>query len=257
VLSLRELQGAFWDAVARAPGEFDGGACDPRLLDLIAPSVSLAPAERLRVYAEMYFWRLVDALREDYPRVSALLGEHAWRALVRDYLVRHPSADPSLRHAGGALAEFIAATSGPAAPPWLAALARLEWARVEAFDAPDARPLRLADLRAVPPEDWPRLRFALAPACAVLVEDWPVDRLWKDDAETAGAAPERVALRIWRDDFRVYHARMDATEERLFSQLAAGATFATLCEELDDPEDAGARLLAWLDAGILADATVV
>jgi hypothetical protein len=257
MLSLRELQGAFWDAIARAPGEFDGDACDPRLLGLIAPGAALAPADRLRVYADMYFWRILDALREDYPRVAALLGEHAWQALGRDYLIRHPSTNPSLRHAGRALAAFIAATAEPGAPPWLAALARLEWARVEVFDAPDARPLRLADLRTIPPEDWPRLRFTLVPAYAVLVSDWPVDRLWKEDAETAGVRPERVALRIWRDAFRVYHARMDATEERLLARVAAGDTFAALCEELDDPEDAGARLLGWLDAGLLASATVV
>jgi hypothetical protein len=253
VLSLRELQGAFWDALGRAPGAFDPAACDPRLLALVAPSPTLDPADRLHVYADMYFWRILDALREDYPRVAALLGEDAWPALVREYLARHPSTHPSLRHAGRALADFVAATTGPGAPPWLADLARLEWARVEAFDAPDATPLGLVDLQRLPADDWPRLAFTPVPSLAVVVSDWPVDRVWKDEPADA---PERTALRVWRREWRVWHARMTPAEERALAGLCAGDTFAALCEAFERPEDAGVQLLRWLEDGLLAGAAV-
>jgi len=52
------------------------------------------------------------------------------------------------------------------APPWIAELARFEWARLDLFDAPDAAPVALDALRAVAPEDWARLRFTPVPALA-------------------------------------------------------------------------------------------
>src|SRR5207302_663705 len=149
--------------------------------------------------------------------------------VVRAYLARHPSTEPSVRHLGRALSGFLAGVE----PAWLADLARLEWARLEVFDAPDASPLTLDDLRAVPPEEWPDLRFAPLPALARVVADWPVHELWSDPSRPV--APVRTALRVWRDGFLVYQAPMDAVEEAGFGHLLAGAPFAALCETVGDP----------------------
>ena len=35
----------------------------------------LGAAERVRIYSDMFVWRQVDALREDFPEVAARLGE--------------------------------------------------------------------------------------------------------------------------------------------------------------------------------------
>jgi hypothetical protein len=101
----------------------------------------------------MYRTRLVDGLREDFPRVAALLGDAEFRALAYRYLARHRSTHPSVRDVGCRFTDFIA--SDAALPPFLSDLARLEWARVEVFDASDAEPLRLSDLEALPAPDWP------------------------------------------------------------------------------------------------------
>ena len=99
-------------------------------------------------------------------------------------------------------------------------------------------------------EEWPALRFALVPACARLELAWPVHRLWAD----AGAPmdPARTALRVWREGFAVYHTAMDAMEEAALTRLATGEPFAAVCEPFDDPGDAGAMLLRWVEDGIIA-----
>jgi hypothetical protein len=36
---------------------------------LLHRNAELPAVERVEIYADMYLWRLVDALREDYPKV--------------------------------------------------------------------------------------------------------------------------------------------------------------------------------------------
>jgi len=245
-LSLRELQGAFWRSIAREPG--DAPPPEPVLLEIVPPTPTLTAPERIQVYAGMYFWRLVEALREDFGKVAAVLGDDGFATLVRDYLARHPSTEPSVRHLGRALPDFLEGRE----PIYLADLARLEWTRLEVFDAPDATPLGAVELRRVAAEDWPRLRFTLVPACARLVTGWPVHRLWAGETMTA---PGRTALRVWREGFRVYQTALVPVEEAALDRLLAGEPFAVICEVFDDPAEAGALLLRWVEDGIIADAS--
>src|SRR5207244_2774521 len=98
---------------------------DPLVLETVPPTPTLAPAERVHVYAGMYFWRLVDALREDFPKLATVLGDGGFADLVRGYIRAHPSTAPSIRHLGRALPDFLAGYP----PASLAALARLAWTR--------------------------------------------------------------------------------------------------------------------------------
>src|SRR5439155_10257710 len=137
-------------------------------------------------------------------------------------------------------------------------LARLEWARIEVFDAPDARPLGAAALRDVAADDWPALRFITIPALAVVQARWPVHELWAG-ADPAALAPAPTALRVWRAaDFVVFHAPMDARAAEALGRLMSGQPFAAACEAFADlpPADAAneatAWLLRWVEDGILA-----
>jgi len=243
--SLRELQGAFWRSIAREPGA--APVPDPLLLETVPPTPTLAPAERVHVYAGMYLWRLVDALREDFPKLATVLGDDGFADLARGYIRAHPSTEPSIRHLGRALPDFLAGYQ----PAYLADLARLEWTRLQIFDAPDATPLTAAELRRVAAAEWPDLRFTLVPACARLVTAWPVHRLW---ADAAALAPARTALRIWREGFFVYQTAMDPAEEAALDRLVAREPFAAVCEGFDAPAEAAALLLRWIEDEIIAAA---
>jgi hypothetical protein len=253
MLSLRELQLRFSRAIAPA------GAGDPSLLGLVESRGGLGSAERLAIYADMYQARLVDVLREDYPRVLAIVGDDEFRAVACRYLAAHPSTHPSVRHVGHRVPEFLAGE--PSAPRFLADLARLEWARVEVFDAPDAEPLRPADLAAVPAQEWPDLRFRRVPASLIVESAWPVHRIW-DAAGAPGdepiaVEPEASTLRVWREGFDVSHAAMGALEVRALRALDRGESFAGICAALEDALDAGAAqavgglLMRWLEDELL------
>src|SRR5207244_12026271 len=149
--SLRELQRLFWRSLADEPG---GGAPAPALVELVAPSATLDAGARIGVYADAYFGRLRDVLREDFPHVAALLAAR-FDETARGYLRAHPSEDPSVRHLGRLFADFL--EQRPDLPPYLSALARLGCARIVGFVAPGARPLNVAALCVAALDVWPGL----------------------------------------------------------------------------------------------------
>jgi hypothetical protein len=248
-LALRDVQAGFWRSL-------HGGEPASELTAVVLPSRTLAPAERVAIYQGMYFWRLHEVLREDYPKTREALGEE-FEALVRRYLTAHPSEHPSVRHLGRHLPAFLDADPAASDRRWLPDLAQLELARVDAFDAPDDTPIRPADLCAVSPEAWGDLTFAVARSVQVLRAGHPVHDVWA--CPTLTDVPARPSeLRIWRHDFAVFHAPMDATEASAFSTLIAGERFAAMCETVAEhvsvdaaAGEAGALLARWVEDGLI------
>jgi hypothetical protein len=268
VLALRDLQASFFDSIAVSPGPAASQRFDPALLEIVEVAQvvggrgRLGPTSRLDIYAQMYWARLYDVLREDFPRVAAILGAERFRAIACAYLAQNPSAHPSVRHVGDRFAEFLARPPESVEVPFLADLARLEWARLAVFDAPDAPPLHADALRRIAPGDWPSLTFRLVPAVECLQSAWPVHELW---AAAEGGLPEGVqraetAVRVWRDGFMVYQSSMDAREQRALACVVGGEPFAAVCSALEAvtsrPEEAAREaaelVLRWVEDGILA-----
>jgi hypothetical protein len=249
---LRELQNLFWRSISAGA---DGVAPAAALLEVSEPSPTLGAAERLRVYADAYFWRLHGVLAESFPRVAAILGAERFENVVRDYLESHPSTHPSVHYLGCDLAAAVAQRAD--LPGYLADLARLEWARREVFDAPDCEPLLADALRAVASAQWPHLRFTPIPALAILRTDWPVHAVW-GGTDTV-SVPTATCIRVWRSqDYRVYHAAMDARDAGAIDRLIAGEPFGVICTTFDDlaplegAQRATALLARWLEDGIIA-----
>ncbi|HEY2105122.1 MAG TPA: DNA-binding domain-containing protein [Candidatus Binataceae bacterium] len=252
---LRQIESWFWRSIAGEPGEYE---FEPELAATIEPSRTLEPAGRLEIYAGAYFLRLRDVLAEDFPRVAKLTGEENFDRLVRQYLKAHPSTEPSVRHLGCRLADFV--RDRGEVPAWLGDLAALEWARVNAFDAPDDEPLTMRQLAEIDPETWPQVRMAAVRSLAVVNAAWPVHRLWAED-DPEGLEPGPISIRVWRRaDFHVAHAPMDQHEAAAVTRLLAGSTFGEICQVFDDldqqqgAEQAGALLLRWLEDGLIAPA---
>jgi hypothetical protein len=251
--SLRDVQGLFWGSITAGPERL---ALLPRLCEVVEPSATLDAAERIQVYADAYFWRLRDVLAEDFPHLATLLGPDRLEELARDYVCRHPSTHPSLRNLGRGLPAYLAHRTD--LPPYLADLARLEWARIDVFDAPEREPVTIDALRAVRPDDWPALRFMSIPALKVLHVAWPVHQIWAG-ADPVTLTPSPTFIRVWRaPDYSVFHSGMDARSAHALGRLIAGQPFAAVCDTftelvpLEAAQQATALLARWLEDGIIA-----
>src|SRR5882757_3451378 len=108
----------------------------------------------LNVYADAYRLRLLEVLGNDYEALRLFLGADKFERMGRAYIEAHPSDTASVRWFGRHLAEFLNNTAGYAARPVLGELALFEWKKAEVFDSPDAEPVALEAIAAVPPESW-------------------------------------------------------------------------------------------------------
>src|SRR5207245_1165590 len=98
----------------------------------------------------------------------------------------------------------------PAARPDLPDLAALEWARAEAFIAPDAAPLDETALRALG-ADAASARLALVYSVRLLSLEHDAAALWTDlEASREPAHPLRrpTSVLVWRKGFEVFHAEV-------------------------------------------------
>ena len=236
------LQRAFHDAITGAAPLDDARA--------LVRDDGVDPSRRLRAYAHAYRVRLAGALETDYPKLRTLLGADAFEAMGQAYVRAHPPRHPSLRDLGLGLAAFLDATG---ADRLHVDLARLERARVEAFDAADAVPLGRDDLAGLAPEAFPRLRLGLVPSACVIELATNADDVWDAIEQDAPVPPGQQASRtvlVWRRELTVIHRTLDPDEAPAIRRMMHGADFGDVCARLT-VERALELLLRWLDAAIV------
>ena len=267
---LTQTQDVFWRLISAPKGVAAGLAALPdreRALPFglegwLRGDERLSALERLDVYANMYFFRLLDCLAEDFPGIHAVVGHQRFHGLVGDYLTIHPSEHPSVRMLGRALGDFLETHPLSGEFSYLPDLARFEWDLLGAFDAADAEPLAAERLQQLAPGDWPALRLVLTPSLRILEARAPVQEVWSaatEGRELPTIASQPTALRIWREDLRVLHRTIDSLELTALRAAERGERFAAMCDAaagLVGEERAASELVAILHRW-LADRLIV
>jgi hypothetical protein len=237
---------------------------------LVKPNDRLTAFERLQIYNQQYWWRLLGAFAEDFRGLRAVLGERKFDRLSVAYLEACGSHSWNLRNIGANLVPFLEKNPALIHPRTELALdvARVEWARVLAFDDPD-KPVITAKQIAKTPAD--RLRLGLQPYVSLLELHYPVDELMRTlkhseiaavsnaVAATHTRARKTVTVRrsrkpihlaVHRFQYSVYYKRLDPEAYHLLLALRSGATLEDACaaafadsEEL--PQQSAARIQEW------------
>jgi hypothetical protein len=251
-VTLAELQTAFHALATRAADPAIGAE------QFLLGSAELSASERIGIYADMYLWRLTDSLREDYPKLAALLGDERFLALAEAYAREHPSDRPDLGQLGRHLPAFLHRFPAPERAD-VADLAALEWARAEVFFEAPATPVGRDALAALGPEAFPDAGLEVIPAVRVLVLDHDAAAVWSrlEKGEPAGEpVAQRTGVVVWRTELEVFHARVDLDEARALDAAGAGEPLSRVCAELehrDDPAAAAfAAISSWLEEGWIA-----
>jgi hypothetical protein len=247
--SLRELQSDVRAALL---------ADDPRGLGDEVLADGLSVAARLAVYRHHIFTSLTDALEATFPVVCRLVDRRFFGWLADRYVRERPPAGPCLFEYGADFADFIAAFPECQHLPYLADVARLEWAMNAALHAADVTALEPEGLRALTPAELARLALRLDPSVTLLASAWPIDRIWRANQPDANGAVDldagavRLEVRRVGDDV-VYRALAPATFA-LRAALAAGQTLEDAVERAlaeDAAFDLAAGIRALLDERLL------
>lgn len=245
MLALRDLQTAF---AAHLKGE-DW----PDLADTVVGDTISATA-RLRIHRHHVGQSLVGALAATFPTVQAIVGEAFFRTMAEGFVVRELPAQPVLAEYGAGFPAFVSGYRPAAALPYLADMAKLDWALNLAFHAPQEDRLTASSLADLP-EHLFDLKPALAAGSTVLRSPYPIDRIWH--ASQPGATVGTVSLEegpasvlvLRRPDDAAF-ASVDAAEQAFLAALDEGSSLgeaaqaAVFVEPAADPSRIFARLLA-------------
>lgn len=136
-------------------------------------------AKRFAVYRNNVIVGLIETLKAAYPVVRRLVGDEFFTAMARLYVMEEPPASPIMLDYGAGFPRFIAAFEPASVLPYLADVARLERAWVEAYHAAEASPLPAIDFAGLPPGDIPMLRLSLHPSLRIVRSDHPIVGIWQ------------------------------------------------------------------------------
>src|SRR5271167_962033 len=80
---------------------------------LICGDQRLSAIERVDIYANAFFFRLLDCFAEDYSATLAVVGIDEFTAIVKEYLLVHQPTEPSIFYADYYLPDFLTALELP------------------------------------------------------------------------------------------------------------------------------------------------
>lgn len=218
---------------------------------VVCRSRQLTGDERLAIYRNAYFARLIECLRGIFPLVAKTVGSEAFDELAVDYLARYPSQSYTLDRLADNFGQYLEQTrpdrdaEGRPTEDWpdfLIELARLEWAIDDVFDGPGSEgqpPLdanQLQERLQALGGQWSAVSLTVDPSLRLLsfrfpVNDYYTELRWSDDEDPPplpGPAPSWLALT--RRDFVVRRHALTRPQYELLAALVAGQTISAAIE---------------------------
>ncbi len=148
----------------------------------VAEGSSIPAAPRFNVYRNNVRVSLVDALADGFPVVLKLVGEEFFRSMAGVYAASEWPRSPVMLEYGAGFADFIDGFGPVATLPYLADVARLEWAWHRAYHAADAPVFERAAIADFDRLAVERLVFELHPSIQWVCSDWPIVSIWEANA---------------------------------------------------------------------------
>lgn len=204
-------------AAAFAPALLDPARSTPAVVT--GPNGKSAN-RRYDVYRNNVTVSLIDALAAVYPAVQRITGTEFFRAMARVHVRSNPPTSPLLFEYGRDFPEFIEAYEHAQEMPWLADVARIERAWLDAYHAADAAPMSPDRLSAVTTDRLAGLVFIPHPAARCLRSQYAAVTIFA--ANRDGAPVMRIDAST-PEDALITRPEFDVTVHRL---PPGGAVFA-------------------------------
>lgn len=220
---------------------------------LIKPNSVLSAHERLELYAQQYWWRVLRIMRTDFKRVRVFLGGTTFTDVVMAYLEQHPSTYPQLKLLGREFSEFIRACCflNDSQRNIASEIAGVEMASLEVSRAACIAPLSIETLH----QFGDAVTIRLQPFVQSVRLSYAIDCLFRDDCEvedgqelvnglvleedSCEASAEKslyamaicdYSIAVYRSHGRVCLCRLDKGEARLLQFLRDAHKLEDICE---------------------------
>jgi hypothetical protein len=239
-------------------GDFAPALTDP---ECETPAVVTGPngkaaIKRYNVYRNNVTVSLIEALAAIYPAVQRITGSEFFRAMARFHIQETPPTSPLLFQYGRDFPAFIERYEYAQPLPWLADIARIERAWLDAYHAADAAPLTAETLAAVPPDVLGEVRFIVHAATCIVRSSYAAVTIFaaNRDSDPVGTIDAGIAedALITRPDVDVWVRHLPQGGATFLGALVAGEPLGNAAAEaLAETEsfDIGAAIAGMLEAG--------
>src|SRR5262249_17422664 len=243
-------------AAALASALIDPGRPTPAI---VSGPAGKGAVRRDNIYRNNVTVSLIDALAAIYPAVQRITGVDFFRAMARFHARAAPPASPLLFEYGRDFPAFIESYEYAQAMPWLADVARIERAWLDAYHAADAEPLAADALAAIAPEPLVEAVFVAHPATRIVRSPFSAVTIFA--ANRGEGAPGPIDARlpedalITRPDADVVVRHLPKEGAAFLASLMAGRPLgeaATLASESSPSFDIAANIAGLIQAGALA-----
>jgi hypothetical protein len=230
---------------------------------VILPSRSQTSIERLEVYANAFYSRLLECMRTSFPALVFALGDETFDAFSFGYLQQYPPHSYTLNALSEHFIDYLEATrpaddrSGVAGPNWtdfVIDLARLELTFDLVFDGPGVEdtPISSDWINAMDADRWEQTRLQPVPCLRLLKLHYPVSTYytaWRRSESPQIPSPQPTFLAITRRDYIVRRHELAECEYHLLGKLIGGQSvgdaIADISQEYDDVDQFAKLLRSW------------
>lgn len=192
-------------------------------------------ARRIAVHRNTVQASLTDVLATAFPVVKRIIGEEFFAGFARRFIATQPPRVPQLSEYGRDFPAFIAVAEQLKSLPYLYDVARLEWARGEAYFAADAEPLPVERLGSMPAEALPEAHLVLHPATRLVASQYPIHRIWTVNQADVVDVPQvdmtvAEAALVLRSGFHVVTRKVTLGDGAFIAALEAGETLSNAAD---------------------------
>ena len=229
---------------------------------VITRSEACTSIERLQVYGNAYFARLLDCLRSFFPALTKTLGEELFDSFSIEYLQKHPSSSYTLHKLANHYVEFLTSTKPVNAqsdePVWedfLIELATFEWNIDKVFDGLGHEKMSILSseqLTKIAPDQWAEARLETSPSLTLLSFEFPINNFYtnyRQNEELLPPSPQKSYLALARRNYVVRRIPQTHLQYELLLRLQSGDTVGQaighIADLTDDWETLSAQLQGW------------
>ena len=240
-------------------GDFVAAILDPDrpIPDIVEGPNGKAAQKRYNVYRNNVTVSLINALAATFPVTLRITGPDFFRAMARFHVRATPPTSPLLFEYGRDFPNFIEAYEYARAMPWLADIARIEHAWLDAYHAADAVPLAPQALASTPAVRLADSVFRPHPATRIVRSRFSALSLFvchRGDGPASEIAPmEPEDTLVTRPGLEVAIRRLPPGGAlflmRLVSGESLGEAAAAAVDDTDD-FDLSANIAGMLEAGV-------
>lgn len=228
----------------------------PAPTGMIAANGSSAET-RFNVYRNNVAIGLRNALRESFPVVCRLVGDDFFTAMALEYARAEPPRSPVMLWYGSTFPDFIERFAPAAALPYLADVARIERAWLEAYHAADAEGMERLAFQGTAPALLPLATLKIHPALRIVRSRHAALSIWGH--HLVEAAPTALELPAGGEDVWIFRREAEVEIRAIppggacfIQALQLGLPILTAFEdalEEDAQFDLAAHLSALLESG--------